>query len=52
MSEFVGMEEILIEKVRQFEILYNVNHPQYKCHEKRLEAWQEIANEFGVTGKY
>lgn len=44
------MEEKLIEKVRQYEILYNHSSREYRNQRMRQEAWEEIAGELKITG--
>lgn len=45
------MEELLIEKVRQYEVLYNVKSSNYMDQRMRQEAWEEIGQELKIRGK-
>lgn len=45
------MEKILIEKVKQHEVLYNQVAPNYRDPNVRQEAWEEIGKELEITGK-
>lgn len=46
------MDEILIEKVRLHECLYNTRSYNYRDQNMRNQAWEEIAQELGIPGKY
>lgn len=42
------MEEMLIEKVRSRVFLYDLKSPDYRDHEKRNNAWEEIGKELNI----
>jgi hypothetical protein len=44
------MEKKMCDLWEQYELLYNLNHKDYRDTEKRKEALEEIADFFGVTG--
>lgn len=44
------MEKILIEKVREHEVLYNQVAPNYRDPNIRQEAWDAIGKELQITG--
>lgn len=46
------MDELLIEKVRQHEVLFNVKSSSYMDQRMRQEAWEEIGQDLNITGKY
>ena len=46
------MEEILIEKVRQHHVLYNMKSPDYRDHHLRQEAWENIARDMETKGMF
>ena len=46
------MEKLLIEKVKQREVLYNMGSPHYRDQNRRQEAWQDIAWELKMTGTF
>ncbi|XP_050293750.1 uncharacterized protein LOC126734254 [Anthonomus grandis grandis] len=41
--------DLLIDKIQQYEFLYNVSSARYKDHQKKAEAWQEIAQDLNST---
>ncbi|XP_056629799.1 uncharacterized protein LOC130440569 [Diorhabda sublineata] len=45
------MEEMLIEKVRSRVFLYDPKSPDYRDHEKRTNAWEEIGAELKMKPK-
>lgn len=45
------MQELLIEKVRHCEFLYNVHLEQYRDQNVRHAAWEEIGKELKLTGR-
>ena len=45
------MEEILIEKVRQHELLYNVKLSDYRDQQARQKEWDDIARDLNMRGK-
>lgn len=44
-------DESLIENVQIHPILYNLKLPQYRDHNMRQEAWEEIGKELNMPGK-
>jgi hypothetical protein len=44
--------EILIEKVREYVLLYDTGHPEYKNLVKKAEAWRDISEELYQTSKF
>ena len=44
------MDERIIEKVREHEILYNNTLPSYRDQTIRQDSWQKIGWELGMTG--
>lgn len=46
------MDEQLIEKVREHELLYNHSLQDYRDQEIRQSAWEEIGKELKISGKY
>jgi hypothetical protein len=45
------MNEQIIEKVRQYEFLYNQHLRNYRDQNMRQEAWEEIGKELKISGK-
>lgn len=41
---------LLIEKVREHEVLYNHKSPEYRNHHVRQAAWEEIGRELQIPG--
>lgn len=48
---YFEMEKILIEKVREHEMLYNQVAPSYRDQNMRQEAWDKIGKELQITGE-
>jgi hypothetical protein len=48
---FPEMEEMLIEKVRQWAFLYDTKWPDYRDQHMRANAWEEIWKEFKIKRK-
>lgn len=46
------MDEQLIEKVREHEVLYNHSSHEYRDQHIRQSAWEEIGKELNISGKY
>lgn len=46
------MDELLIEKVREHEILYNHGLQDYRDQLIRQTAWNEIGKELQISGEY
>ncbi|GJQ82868.1 hypothetical protein Trydic_g2606 [Trypoxylus dichotomus] len=46
------MEELLIEKVKQRELLFNTRSRDYKDQIKRCEAWEAIGKELNMSGDF
>lgn len=46
------MDEQLIEKVREHEVLYNHGSHEYRDQHIRQTAWEEIGKELQISGKY
>ncbi|KAK9737421.1 Alcohol dehydrogenase transcription factor Myb/SANT-like [Popillia japonica] len=46
------MEELLIEQVKQRELLFNSRCRDYKDQNKRCEAWEEIGREMNMSGEF
>lgn len=44
-------KELLIEKVRQYDFLYNQRSKNYRDQNMRHEAWEEIGKELKSTGE-
>jgi len=44
------MDELLIEKVRDHEALYNHGSRDYRDQQQRQTAWEEIAKELKISG--
>lgn len=47
----IRMEELLIEKVKLRELLFNTKCRDYRDQNKRCEAWEEIGRELNMSGK-
>lgn len=45
------MEEFLIEKVREHEVLYNIKSCNYRDQDKRHEAWEEIGRDLKIEAE-
>nr|CAI5855432.1 unnamed protein product [Callosobruchus analis] len=45
------MEELLIENVRKYEVLYNHSSRDYRDQRIRQEAWEEIGRELKITAE-
>lgn len=45
------MYEQLIEKVRQYEFLYNPQFRNYRDQNMRYQAWEDIGQELHTSGK-
>nr|CAI5836616.1 unnamed protein product [Callosobruchus analis] len=45
------MEELLIENVRKYEVLYNHSSRDYRDQRIRQEAWEEIGKELKITAE-
>jgi len=46
------MEEMLIEKVRQWTFLYDTKSPEYRTQHMRANAWEGIGKELKITRKF
>lgn len=46
------MDEQLIEKVREHEVVYNHSSHEYRDQHIRQSAWDEIGKELKISGKY
>jgi len=46
------MDEQLIEKVKEHEVLYNHGSHDYRDQHIRQSAWEEIGKELNISGKY
>jgi hypothetical protein len=46
------MEEMLIEKVRQWTFLYDTKSPDYRDQHMRANGWEEIGKELKIRGKF
>ena len=44
--------EALINAVKDYLFLYNKRHPDHKERGKKLQAWNEIGDIFGIAGTY
>lgn len=44
------MDEVLIKKVREHEVLYNVGSSNYRDQRIRQTAWEEIGKELKISG--
>jgi len=44
------MDELLIKKVREHQVLYNHGSSDYRDQQIRLNAWEEIGKELNITG--
>lgn len=42
---------IMINKIKQHQVLYDTDEDQYKYIDKRDKAWKEVADELGMPGK-
>lgn len=45
-------DEKLIELVRKYEFLYNLQHPKYMDTAKKEMAWKEISEELKQSGMF
>lgn len=41
-----------IHLVQQEPILWNTNHPDYKCHKKKDKVWQKLEKELGFGEQF
>lgn len=48
----IRMEELLIGKVKQRELLFNTGCRDYKDQNKRCEAWEDIGRELNMSGEW
>jgi hypothetical protein len=46
------MEEIIIEKVRQWTFLYDTKSPDYRDRHMRANAWEEMGKELKTKPKF
>lgn len=47
----MSMSEQIIEIVKNYPILYDTSHPEYKDKQKKNETMEEIGQFLGVDGK-
>lgn len=47
-----NMDLVMINKIKQHQVLYDTDEDQYKYIDKRDKAWKEVADELGMPGKY
>lgn len=46
-----NIDLIMINKIRQHQVLYDTDEDQYKYIDKRDKAWKEVADELSMPGK-
>lgn len=46
-----NIDLIMINKIKQHQVLYDTDEDQYKYIDKRDKAWKEVADELGMPGK-
>lgn len=44
--------ELLIEKVKQCPVIYDLSHPDYKNVKGKNKIWDEIGKELETSGKF
>lgn len=47
-----NIDLIMINKIKQHQVLYDTDEDQYKYIDKRDKAWKEVSDELGMPGKY
>lgn len=45
-----NIDLIMINKIKQHQVLYDTDEDQYKYIDKRDKAWKEVAEELGMPG--